>query len=772
MAMLAITFATVVLPQLRTETDLLQLLPETRRDATAAQALAEFSDALGRQLIFLVGARDIGDARAAASRFARSLEASGAFASVNLEIAGSSDDRRVLIKAHRGYLLSDRQRARLEQGDTEKLTRDALRAAFTPAGLVRIVPFNEDPFGIFADFFRQQAPALGAARLDGDVLTIEAPDRSYVLVNAEVKGSAFAGDVEERVTSAVMTATQLAQQPGASGSSTREVLTSGVILHASAARERAQNELTIFGVVDTLSVVALILVVLGTLRSLALAMLVLALSSMAAITVCHFVFGGIHLLALVFGSSLIGVVIDYALHFLADRFRDPAHVTPLDALRHVGPAILLGLATTLVGYFGLMLMPFPGLRQIAVFCGTGLIAGAGSVLCLFPLLAPRSGRVPKLGPRVGRAIDDFMTRWRWSGARIVAFTVVGVAVGVGVSRLVIHDDIRALQTVNPPLAAMEQRVRSLLGGGTETRFFLVQGATEQAVLEREERFTPQLDSLVASHALGSYVAVSHGLPSLARQAENRRLLGEHIYATDGALPRLMSQLGFAPVIAARQVDAFRTDSEPLSPQAWQQSAAAGPYRSLWLGRIGNTFATVITLGGIRDLAQVARLEAAGSGIQFVDKVAEISTVLSRYRQATGLLLALAYVVAGIVLSLRFGWRRALAVALPSLLASILTLGAFGWLGVPVNLFNTLALLLVLALGIDYGIFLQQGNSARSTAILSVTLSALTTLLAFGPLGFSATPFIRSIGLTLLLGIGLSWLLVLFSCLTMRPRNSP
>jgi hypothetical protein len=37
------------------------------------------------------------------------------------------------------------------------------------------------------------------------------------------------------------------------------------------------------------------------------------------------------------------------------------------------------------------------------------------------------------------------------------------------------------------------------------------------------------------------------------------------------------------------------------------------------------------------------------------------------------------------------------------------------------------------------------------------------------LSFSATPFIRSIGLTLLCAITLSWLFVLFSCLTALPR---
>lgn len=770
MALLTLTFAAWVLPRLKTETDLLQLLPQSSRDAAANAALSGFSDSLARQLLFLVGAPQFEEAKAAAARFAGSLEQSGAFRRTESTIAATSAERIALIEAHRAYLLSDRQRALLADGTGDALAREALRSAFTPAGLVRLLPFRDDPLGLLADFMRQQMPAVGSAQLDSDVLAIEKPDRSFVLVTAEIAGSAFDGDVQDRVLGAINAATDLARTKTEPGAPVVEVLMSGVVPHAAAARQRAQTELGVFGVVDTLSVVTLILLVLGTWRPLLLATLVLALSSMAAITVCHFVFGRVHLLALVFGSSLIGVVIDYALHFLADRFRDPERWQPIDALRHVGPAILLGLATTLVGYFGLMLMPFPGLRQIAIFCGAGLVVGAGSVLCLFPLLAPRRGRMPQLGPRVGRALDGLLARWRWSAGRIAIFTLIGALLAFGITKLIVHDDIRALQNSKPELAATESRVRDLLGTGNETRFILIQGPSAQAVLESEERLTPALDRLVASHALGSYVAVSRAVPSLRRQQENHRLLAENVYARGGALPKLMTQFGFDAAVIERQLDEFESASAPLSFADWQKSTAAAPYRSLWLGETGPSYASVITLGGIRDLAAVARLDSAEAGVHFVDRVSEISTVLSRYRDATATLLGVAYLVAAILLCLRFGWQRAAAVVLPSFIASALTLGIFGWLGVPVNLFNALALLLVLALGIDYGIFLQHGAASRSTAILSVTLSALTTLLAFGPLGFSATPFIRSIGLTLLVGIGLSWLLVLFSCLTIRQRN--
>jgi predicted exporter len=107
-------------------------------------------------------------------------------------------------------------------------------------------------------------------------------------------------------------------------------------------------------------------------------------------------------------------------------------------------------------------------------------------------------------------------------------------------------------------------------------------------------------------------------------------------------------------------------------------------------------------------------------------------------------------------------RGGVAVTLPVLLAVGVTLAVFGYAGVPLNLFNWLALMLVLGVGANYAVFLREG-CARADADLGavwtgVLLSAATTLLSFGMLGMSAMPALRSFGATLALGIAVSVLL--------------
>ncbi|MGH8457520.1 MAG: MMPL family transporter, partial [Stenotrophobium sp.] len=193
----------------------------------------------------------------------------------------------------------------------------------------------------------------------------------------------------------------------------------------------------------------------------------------------------------------------------------------------------------------------------------------------------------------------------------------------------------------------------------------------------------------------------------------------------------------------------------LTPKKWLAGAASASYRHLWLGALPGGYGAVVTLGGIRDLTALRALAAPQDGVRFVDKVGDISALLARYQRITAWIVVFGHLGVLLLFSLRYGVRNALRVVASPALACLGTLGLFGWLGEAANLFSTFALLLVLGLGIDYAIFLREGRSTPLSSLIAVIVCAATTLLSFGLLAFSSTPFIHSFGLTLLLGISLA-----------------
>jgi predicted exporter len=81
-------------------------------------------------------------------------------------------------------------------------------------------------------------------------------------------------------------------------------------------------------------------------------------------------------------------------------------------------------------------------------------------------------------------------------------------------------------------------------------------------------------------------------------------------------------------------------------------------------------------------------------------------------------------------------------------------------GQQLQLFHVLALMLLLGIGVDYGVFFHERPDRRETsAWMAVSLSAVSTLLSFGLLGLSRTPALQAFGLTMLLGTALVWLIV-------------
>jgi predicted exporter len=758
-------FAWRVLPQPRIETDILALLPHVQVTREMDAALEEFSAKLARRQLFLVGAGSLDAARAAASAFAARLRESGEFANLQLELDTDLQKRFGLYLEHRAWLLSAGDREMLETGSHATLRKRALRSAYTLSGVVAPLGLAADPLGFLGEYLRGSLPALGNARVVGSNLVVEQDSRSYVVVLAESAGNPFSGATQQRVLPALDRARAAAS---AAVTVPVEVIGSGAIRHAAASAQRAESEVKTFGTLESLAVVILLLVVFASMRPLLLGMLTLALAVLGAFTVVHLLFDEVHVLTLVFGSSLIGSVIDYSIHFFADRFREPGPWDAAQTARHVGPAILLGLATTLLGYLVLALVPFPGLEQIAVFCMTGLVVGAGCVVCLYPVLARIQGDPPRVGPAVGAALDRALRRWRWNAPALAAAALLAVAAIAGSARLRVQDDVKTFQQSPPALLREEQRVRELLGGGVESRFFLVTGGSPQSVLETEERLGRALDGLVRGRALASWQGVTSGLPSLERQRRNHALLEREVYAPGALLDGVMGALGFEPAAIQRRRAEFVAASAPLEPEEWLSSPASAGLRHLWMGAVGGHYASVVTLAGITDVSALAALRV--DGVQFVDRIAQTNGVLARYRVVMSWLLAGVALVAGLVLALRFGARDAARMLLPPAAAVLVTLGLFGWLGEPFNLFTLLAFWLVLGLSIDYGIFLRHGREHRVTAILSVTLSACTTLIAFGLLALSATPFIRTIGLTLLCAITLSWAFALLTGMTQSKGN--
>lgn len=727
-------------------TDLTALLPRDERDPVLQKVNDAVSSALSRRAVFLIGHTERAKARAGAASISKVLAASGAFAIEQ----GSLDAERLkrvgaLYWPHRDALLSDADRATLQAGHGEAVAARALAQAYGFVGLSDSRLLTEDPFLLFPAFMARLPFPMSRLSVDDGMLTAQSQGKTWILVTGLVSGDPYDLAVQEAAVRAHDSAVAgaQAQTPGL------EAKHLGAVFFAFQAARSSLHESRALAFAATAGTILLVICVFHRLSVLWLNLLAVGTGLLVGLAASLATFGEIHVASLLFGTSLIGIAVDYALQYSVGFF-DADALGPERRLSHVLSGISLGLLCTLIGYIALMLAPFPGLRQIAVFSAIGLGAAFASVVLWFPLL----DRTPTL--HHGRPVLGAMAAlWRiWetrTGRRVVAAILVVLAVAgtVGLMRLRANDDVRSMQSLSKPLLREQEEVRDVIGATVSPQFILVRADGDDAALRTEEALAARLAPLVAEGALSGFQTPAAFIPSAERQTENRRLIRDQLKTP--FLDRQRTALGLAPAAPRGQRD--DTTALTLNDAA---SSGAIPFLSQLIIAPG---IHVVMLEGLTDADAVRSAVSSLPGVRLVDPTGDFSALLSKYRRQALWQLALTAALVAPVLLWRYGWRRGVLVLVPSAAAVVLTPALLALAGQAMTFFHAMALILVLAIGVDYAVFCAESSRPRRPlTMLAILLAAVSTMLSFGLLAFSRAHAVHAFGLTMLIGITLAFLL--------------
>lgn len=730
------------LPHSRINTSLMDLLPhESRSDLDPAlqQGLLQQLD---RQLVWMLSLPAGQDGQAAAELWVKQLGQIAAFS----HIKGYQPE---LAPAWQAYLhtlawqrLDEASQARLAAG-AEGWSQWVLGQIYSPFGGVSRAEWQSDPLlltraGVLAE-------ASGPMQLkEGWLVSRDKAGRDWYMVRAELDLSAF--DIQRN--QGLLRELDNAEQRLAEAYPGAELLRRGTLFYSQHASNLAQQDISTIGLGSMIGVMLLIWGVFRSTRALLLSLLPICVGLMWGLGTVLILFGEIHVFTLVISSSLIGIAIDYAIHFLCERRLHGGDETPHQTRLRLLPSLSLAVLTTLIGYGLLWFAPFPGLQQLAVCALAGLFSAFITVLCLFPRWA---GPLPIRPLRSQPLLMAWLRAWQQRRlVRIGLPLLCLLLAALGISQLQVDDDIRRLQPLPVELQAQESQIKTLTGQQGGMQGFLVTGPDAEQALQRLERLDGQLAELKDCGALRDFVSLSRWLPSLARQQQDaaaiRALLPQVVIRLQGA--------GLPVQEPARQPDW-------LTPADWLASPVSEGSRLLWHSLEDGRVAIWVPLVGVQDEVALTALAAAEQGIYWQDQRSEWSQLFAHYRIKLAELLLLAIGLVALLLWRRMGAARAARVLLVNLIALAMGLALLAACGQPLTLFGVLALSLIFGIGIDYGLFFAHcGNqlARQSSTLLAILLANLTTQLAFGLLALSHTPAIAGFGLVLSGGIFTAFLL--------------
>jgi predicted exporter len=391
---------------------------------------------------------------------------------------------------------------------------------------------------------------------------------------------------------------------------------------------------------------------------------------------------------------------------------------------------------------------------------------------MLPLLLPAHTPEVALRTRIVRTLGRFFDALRARRSRLWILPVGALIFSaVGLMRVHMSRDFM-LGQLDPGLLAEDQRVRARVARFDQTRFVLATGENEEAALRVNDRVAALLERSVGGGQLGGYQSVASLLPS----AEKQRSVAAAVRA----------QLGDGSALFAafeRAFEPFREllrapPAEPVTFADVARSPVGGMVRPFRI-ELSHGVAFVSFLSDVKDLGALSSGLAAISGARLVDQQAQLKAAYLDYQGRTLQLLLAGTLGVLLLLAARYrDLRKTLAAFVPSVLGSVVTIATLALLGHGLDLVALAALLMVVSMGVDYGVFLVDASGSEeepTIALLSVFLAASTTVLGFGLLALSEHPMLRVIGLTAWVGMTACALLAPTTLILLgehKPSNQP
>ena len=373
-------------------------------------------------------------------------------------------DVKEVTDVYRDYpenFLSEHSRKLIENRDYKSLEEESLTRVYNPLGIY-IAPPNSDPYLLATDYALKNSKNEDLKKVDGQF---------YLLMRYKIKSL---DDVSKFLE---------AQKSAVDG----KIYLAGVPVHSYITSQKSAFEINIICIVSTLALIFLCRYYFKSIKIIIPIGLSILYGFLLGYSVSAMFFDKLHILTFVFSTSLIGISLDYSLHYFLTG-REEGFKKNLTA----------SMLTTVLAFMTLIFSNMEILKQIAIFTSFGLLGVYLFVLIVFPKEYEfTGGRFPKI------SLDKYKPLF----LAMVIFVII-----LGGFRLKFNDDIKNLYRPPKDLIASEKLYKDVFSH-KDTEFIIIKGKNIDDILEQEEK-----------SAISDGVSLSDFIQSKSKQKENQELV--------------------------------------------------------------------------------------------------------------------------------------------------------------------------------------------------------------------------------------------------------
>lgn len=613
---------------------------------------------------------------------------------------------------HHYGLLSTKSERLLREKNYEQIEHNALELLYNPI-MQPIGSIDDDPFLLLTDYVM----SLSTTHDISNFTPIQLNDKYYSLIMLNVDGDTALSPsiMNEEVKRLVILQKEL---------STKDVkiYLTGTPVHSYYASTKSAEEINLICILSSLFIIGLIYFYFRSLKPLLPIAVTIGAGIWAGFLVTSLIFPTVHILTFVFSTTLIGICVDYTLHFFVSHEKD----TSCDeVIKEIFKSLSVSLLTTASAFIVMLFSNFILLKQIAVFTVTGLATVYLFVILFYPLFCTNIYNPAH--------IKHFSIPEKFTKPILIA---AGIIIAVGLFRIHFDDNIKNMYVPPKHLLNAEKLQSELIKSNEMMSIFVIEGKNLQELLEKEESITYELSkNNVEFQSLSKY------LPSLKRQKSVQNLKKE-LY-----LKRLNDYAVFLPSDKRREVI-----DEALTPYPLNYNIK---FEALKNNFLINENTSIVAAFGYEG--------GEINGSRVINFQKDISSQIKKCRIICLSLLLPIFAILYLLLAKIYDFKSAGKIVLPSILAGGVSLGLLGIFNQPVNLFHIIAVFLIIGFGLDYSVFRFGGAKKSADAVL---ISCLTSVFSFTLLALTGFKLISSLGIILATGLLFSYI---FSLVCIKDR---
>ncbi len=519
---------------------------------------------------------------------------------------------------------------------------------------------------------------------------------------------------------------------------------------------------------DTILTVSLMVVLLAILltgffrkkRVLFLILLPVIFGGLFSLCAIYLVKGSVSILAIAAGSVILGIAVNYSLHFLA-------HVKHVHDIRLVikdlvGP-MTLGSCTTVLAFFCLQFANAAVLRDVGLFAGFSLIGAALCSLIFLPHFL--SG---ELFPRkeVRKNWVEHISFSNLGSSKPLLWTILlATPVFFYFARQVnFNSDMSRLNFMTPSTRLSQERLETLNKSSLTAVYVVSSGENLDASLRKNEQVVPALDRMKRSGEINKYVSVSTFLISDSLQRSridkwNTFWTHERRAQFLDAVRKEGAALKFSPQVLANVEELVTKTYIPAGDNSMKTIRSA--FFDDYIIERDNT-ATVITLVNVHPNGKAALYkQLEHSPVHSFDRQMLTNLFVEYVNADFNFIVTFTAILVFVALFISYGRiELTLITFFPMFITWIWILGIMALLGIEFNIVNVMVSTFIFGLGDDYSIFIMDGLQEEYRAgkknlpsiRTSIFLSAATTIAGLGVLIFAKHPALRSIASISIIGI--------------------